>query len=501
MRLTGKAAQQVIAAQIRQHSGAIDQTLAPLEPSTAVLHWFDTIRAIEEFINFPVFSIDDDELARRILEFPLHRVQTDEFASLRAEITAVLDEGVARRFGMIALQAFALGRAYAMHGIVEPAMMLQTVAGAMEYFQSRRRHFVAMLYTLPIACRGAKPVERLDTLNLFAPQIELYGLSLTALHNQAMLSDVFSDFHIETDGFGGHASHAFEPLDGWYLEPERASIVEMIEGGAGAALDLEPQDPRLVFSAAETRNDIRQLKAAYSEFGLADSDFGCMVSFFIALLDHCQDDYRIDVDRATFETLIADAEKDGARGLMHVVANQSGDYVRNTNEYAPIVRCGDRYFSAVTLVTRFLNHWKNVCLNKDRRFQIRSGFIFEESVKRKLTEQGFAVQDIKRIDRKEFDVVATDGDVVYNIQCKNNLVDLTRVESDRKRFARYNRYLDSYYARSLAKEEGREHLLLERLSLQTIKHFVISRFPVATTNARVLPYSKIDQFRALAVSP
>lgn len=182
------------------------------------------------------------------------------------------------------------------------------------------------------------------------------------------------------------------------------------------------------------------------------------------------------------------------RRLVH----SGGDYVSSTNAYAPFVELGDSYLSTVTLLSRFVYHWKSVCLNRVRRFQVRSGFIFEGSVKTALTEQGFTVTDVKRINRKEFDVVAVLNDVIYNVQCKNNLVDLSHVEADAERFARYNRQLDRYYARALRKEEAREHLLIGKLGFSKVRHVVVSRFPVATTNPRVVPYSRIDRLRAMA---
>ena len=131
-----------------------------------------------------------------------------------------------------------------------------------------------------------------------------------------------------------------------------------------------------------------------------------------------------------------------------------------------------------------------------RRFQIRSGFLVEDSVKDALAEKGFSVTDIKRINRKEFDVVAVLGGVIYNVQCKNNLVDLSRIETDAARFARYNRQLDRCYAQALLKEEAREQLLKDKLGFAEVRHVVVSRFPVATTNPRIIPYSRIGRFKA-----
>jgi len=146
-------------------------------------------------------------------------------------------------------------------------------------------------------------------------------------------------------------------------------------------------------------------------------------------------------------------------------------------------------------MTRFAYNWKSVCLNRVRRFQIRAGFIFEESVKEALSKQGFTVSDVKRINRREFDVVATLGDTIYNVQCKNNLVDLGRIAADPALFARYNRQLDRYYAKALSKEEAREELLRGKFGFSKVMHVVVSRFPVATDNPRVLPFNQIKYFR------
>jgi hypothetical protein len=54
---------------------------------------------------------------------------------------------------------------------------------------------------------------------------------------------------------------------------------------------------------------------------------------------------------------------------------------------------------------------------------------------------GFDVPDIKRINRKEFDVIAVKNGVIFNLQCKNNWIDLGRLEADRESFVKLNRRL------------------------------------------------------------
>lgn len=57
--------------------------------------------------------------------------------------------------------------------------------------------------------------------------------------------------------------------------------------------------------------------------------------------------------------------------------------------------------------------------------------------------------------RGGFDVIAMKNGIIYNVQCKNNLVDFPRMEKNPKMFARYNKRLDRYYADALRKEEQR----------------------------------------------
>lgn len=111
------------------------------------------------------------------------------------------------------------------------------------------------------------------------------------------------------------------------------------------------------------------------------------------------------------------------------------------SSYAPLLLAGDHYLSTVTQLSRFAYSWRARVLDRQRRFQIRAGFIFEDVVKAALEKQGFMVQNIVRINRQEFDVVSMRDGIIWNVRCKNNFIDITRVDSDAVAFARYNRGL------------------------------------------------------------
>ena len=492
--LIGEAAESLIRSQIAAHSEGIKKALAPFDVRSAVTGWLDTIRAIEEFINLPLFAIDDEVLERAIVEMRLDRLDPVKLRSLRSELAKRFGEGLADRFVKTILQSIAIAQAFRQHGLFEAAAGLQTVAHAIGYFQSRRRHFVALLYSLPHACRGRQPFARMDSMNQLLPHVEHSGMTIVGLQHKLMLANVFPDFRlfVGSDGFTGNRD--FQTLDHFFLEPERASLLEMqSQMESGDRPDLEDVDPCLVFSAAEVRNNLRVIESAYAEFDLAGSTFGSVAKFLEACLEFCRDDYFVEIDAAKFDELLDQAGVQ--RNIRNRIVHSGSGYVDSLDEYTPFVTVGAVCYSTVTLMTRFAYNWKSVCLNRVRRFQIRAGFIFEESVKEALSKQGFAVSDVKRINRSEFDVVATLGDTIYNVQCKNNLVDLGRIATDPALFARYNRQLDRYYAKALSKEEAREGLLRGKFGFSKVRHVVVSRFPVATDNPRVLPFRQIKSFR------
>jgi hypothetical protein len=326
--------------------------------------------------------------------------------------------------------------------------------------------------------------------------VELHGTARTGLYQQLMLANVFPDHSLVLEDRGFAANHNFEPLNKLFLDPERAGIAEVNAARSNPEVlhTLEPVDSHRILSAPELRNNLRLIQSAYAEFDLGTSEFAPVALLTPQFLAFCKNDYLIELPTDRFEQLVQDA---GVKPLTRrLLVHRGDDYVANTNVFAPFIDIGASRISTVALLNRYIYHWLGVCLNHMRRFQIRAGFIFENSVKSALDEQSFTVTGVKRINRKEFDVVAVLDRVIYNIQCKNNLVDLTRLESDPARFARYNRQLDRYYARALVKEEGREKLLKDELHLDEVRHIVVSRFPVATDNPRIIPFSRISRFRA-----
>jgi len=498
-------ARSLIEAQLAAHSRGILSVLSRYRLAEAASAWHDTIRAIEEFINIPWFGIKDPRQEAWLRSIPLDdRLLSDPgptFLAVRRALSPNFGPGLVQRYLYTMLQTAAIASAFRMHGQTTFGfgIALDTVGAAVDYFQSRRRHLVSLLYTMPFACKGTQELERLDTLNVLLPQIEHSCIAITGFHLKLAQLEVLEDFSLEVDGVGAMASQGFETLDGYFLEPERASIQVMAELRKDQVVlpEMEPLDQTKVFSAAELRNSAKLIGATYAAFGLIDSDFSAMAQLIIAFSRQCRDDYFVEIVKPKFQAMLRAQATIDPGELERLLVNAPSDYATNTNAYEPFIDLGDAVVSNVNLLSRFLYAFKNVYLGSRRRFQIHAGFIFEDMVKHDLVAMGFHVTDIKRINRKEFDVVATYGGVIYNIQCKNNWVDLAKIEADRALYVRYNRSLIGYYRRALEKERAREHLIKSKLGLDRIEHYVISRFPVIGADPRVINYNQIGRLQAI----
>ncbi len=502
--LRGKELRSVLDWQIDAYTEGLAKALASYDRIDAFRKWHATIRAIEEFVNILTVEITDEDLKTLLMPISLDdRLLKDPrpLSGVEGLLRPLFEEKVVRRFVATLSRTAAINYAFSAHGVVTfgHGISMNTVGEAVEYYQSRRRQMVTLLYMMPETCSGDQELADIDTLNVMLPLVELNCVALTSLYQNALLADIYPDFYAWSDGRGMRCSHQFEPLEQFFLEPERASLLDISKfrrtGYAGADLEVLPEGK--VFAALEVRNTRRVLLACYAEFELEKTEFGPVSEAIVELLKYCLDDYFIAMHKRQFQEIAERYAREAGIDLDRLLVNRSTSFAVATNSFKPLVELGDILTSNVNLLGRFLYAFKNACLDKQRKYQVRTGFLFEDMVKEELAGFGFEVTEIKRINRKEFDVVSTFGDTVYNIQCKNNRVDLTRIETQRKAFARYNRYLISYYKRALAKEKSRERLLLDKLGRSKIRHFVVSRFPVMTYCAEIIPYNSIERLATI----
>jgi hypothetical protein len=496
--LTASADEQALVDRIALQEQQIADALAPYEPLSATYTWFDTLRAIEEFINLIAVDWNEEGFEHDLISLPVARVQQvpGRLDVVRQRVNARFGEKFCNRFTNLLIQCASIANAFASHGFIDVAAGFRTVGTMMGYLQSRRRHFVGLLHMLPHACHGRQIVAPLDTLNIFLPIVELSAVQMMGAQNALIVKLARAKL-----GLPECESAELAMLDGLFLEPERSRITEVSITATGIEIlkSREILSPDRLFSAAELRNDILAIEAAYAEFNLTSTDFANAAVLVRRLSrDFIDRDFWVAIRPAD---LAAISDELGVPPALRLaLVHTAPAYMACLSTYAPMVLVDGVYRSTVTLLSRFLYYWRAQTLDRRKRFQIRAGFIFEDAVAEELNRQGFMVQDITRINRHEFDVVTVRDGVIWNVQCKNNFVDLARIEADAHRFARCNSMFVRSYERALTKERNREHLLKTKLSLDAVQHMVISRFPAISDNPRIVPLSRMASFSAVADS-
>jgi hypothetical protein len=466
----------------------ITTRLGDYEPLSATLAWIDTLRAIEEFINLQTVDWPPGFEAT-LYGMPVAGIAFDP-GPLREVIPHLhhrFGQNFVARFTRLVTQLASVAIAFAGQGVHEVVTELASVGSTIGFLQSRRRHFVAMLYALPIVCSGTVRFDPLNTLNDILPPIEFEGTALVFLENQIMM-----DAARKALGAAGVLPEDdLAMLDDLFLEPERLRITEA-EVADHKALEerLEPVAADRIFSAAELRNDLVATEESYREFDLDSTAFPPVAALIRRLSREFIDkDFWIRIDPPGFDRLCD--EHGLSPAARRAMVAPTGDYFQCLASHAALVLVAGTYLSTVTLLSRFAYYWRDRSLAKVKRYQIRSGFLFEKAVTAAIVEQGFEPTGEKRIEKQEFDVLARRDGILWNIQCKNNISDLSRLAAEPLLFARYNKGLVRSYARALAKEEGREQLLRTRFGDVEVRHLVVSRMPVVGGEARVVPFSRV----------
>jgi len=485
---SGPALTAVITAEIERTERAVVEQLAPYDTVVTPQSWHRILQGVEELINFLTEPLDDETLHDTIATMPLATAVGPKRAWLEQAIRGLYDGGIETRMLEVLQLVLAFDGGCAASGM---PLGLTTVAHAVGYLHTRRRRMVSLLYVMPQLCQGTSKARTTFDLVPFMTLIELSAGPLIDLAQMRMLNHVFADFTVQSDGLRCGANRSADLLDQGGLDPERVSVLDMVEHGVvGAFPSGTNLDPRRLLSKAEVVHQIALIETAYAEFDLAGTSFKPVSELVLPLLRGPESH----VVTAPAEPFLAAVDRLAARwpGVNRsVFVHQSVDLSTALNGHQPFVRIEDQLVTNVTLLTRFVNDWKNVVLGRKKRFQIRSGFLFEKKASEVLEANGFMVARVRRIQRREFDVVTTRNGVIHNFQCKNSVIGSRLIEGEPARYARYNNAVVTSHRRALAKERGREQLLKDELGLTEIRHYVVSRFPVLCDDPDIIPFARL----------
>lgn len=479
----------------------IKDKMLPYEPETTFHTWHKCLLAIEELINVMCVGdyseVEIDKLQNMPLavakiapeEDPLFKLVKQRYGTETAgRIKRLLFVTMGLSFG------FKSHLECPEHGLIYD---LNTIGEVVLFYQSRRRYIVSLLYAIPTLCRGNLQVSELDALMEFMPVLETSAVAITSLEQYLTLAEIDNDFKLYVNDGGYYGSKYYNPLEALSLEPERVSLVDHFDFKSKEDLkDMELVPGGFIFSAEEFRNSQKVLNKKIVSYMDKSEVYEAVADLMRQVSHNVQSNYFLTVSEQEMKKLLQGANGGTSAEMQSLLCVDTASWPDAVRTYRPFIRTENEYVTNLNLMARFLYYLSNHILEKSKKFQINSGFVFEKKVSRLLAEFDFKVKDIKRINRKEFDIVTTLKGTIYNFQCKNCLIDLSLIGRDRKLFVRHNRRLVKYFEKAIDKEKGREKLLINKIGLDRIKHFVVSRFPVITDDARIMNYNELSQFAA-----
>lgn len=372
---------------------------------------------------------------------------------------------------------------------------INSIGDAIVFLQSRRAYFTTMLHLIPRYCKGKKKTAFQDTLNYFLYPVETCCTNITTANRKIVLSKIFNDYIETSNGIFTFGNYHFEYLESFFFEPERLSIIDQVENRNDYAIEqpkLRKLPNKRIFSYNEMLNSIDVIGHAYSKFGLhSNRDFIDVGKVSIAIEKFIIDNFFIVLKVNELKAILKSIGREDLELDLYEV---SDDYFKNVNSVKPFVNLNDTLHSTVVLFTRYVYNLKNKILNKVKKYQVHSGFIFEDMVIQTLEKHGYKHTGITRINRKEFDLITIKNNVIHNFQCKNNDIDNHKVFKNIELLVRYNRFLHSYYIKAYNKEVNRENVIIEHLGISTIKHYVISRFPVISNLDYLIRFNELDEW-------
>lgn len=474
------------------HFKMFDDKIAKFQSAKLFQDWRMLIRSVDEWINIP-------------LELPLTvRNQTgaltlELLSPARMEVIAPVLNQIRQHFGTDVAMRFVslfgmttvLKKTYSDHNIISGlghGLTFANVGNASKYYQSRRQAYGGMLNLIKIKANGTQPTVPSELLAEFAYFIDHALVGYGHAYFNLLVNECLNDFEIKADANGISTNYTYHNLEGFFLEPERLSLLDQLELRPGIIkiTNVPPKPKNKVFSYIELAATMALFSGAFQKYEVNTlSEYNDLNRLFAVTARFCSDDYGIIMD---------ENELDHIQSLLPkfnlTISGKS--FPEIMNDYSPFTKFEGKAYTTVPLLNRFAYRTLMAALGKNRSFAINSGFVFEDKVKAVLVAFGYHFTDFVRIDHKEFDLIMTKNGKVHNFQCKNNLIDIARAGNRYKLIARYNRYLINYYRKSIKKELNREYLVIRETKLKDVHHYVVSRFPVITRENDIVNFNRLE---------
>jgi len=495
-KLVGKQINDLFEKSIKYHIDIFYKTLEEYEPIQLYSNWRSIVRSIDELINIPL-ELDNEKDIQKFLDLNYNFLNKINLLPLK-EVLYLLenkfDKNVSTRFLQLSMMCSSINESFKSNGIFQQqgtGLNLSSTSNSLAYLQSRRTYYVTTLNLIPKIAKGSKIVSYIDTLNYFQYTLDSCLVGITTAYYTLLFNYCLPDFEMESDGTIAKRNFEYDHLEGFFLEPERLSLLDQIElrPDIVKVKTLLPKSKNKIFSYSEIADTMSLFEGAFDKYKIKDNiEFKELNLLFHDIAIYLKDDFNVIIEKSDFQKI-------SMKYKSIVLIIEQNDYFENLNSYAPFQKVENTYYSTVVLLSRFAYRTLSQSLLKNRSFQINSGFIFEDRTSKILKKKGFIPTDIKRINHKEFDLITIKRNKVYNFQCKNNYIDISRVNYNYKLIGRFNNRLCRYYEKALEKEENREKLIAKKTGIADIEHFILSRFPVISRNKRIINFSDLNKWR------
>lgn len=480
---------------IKYHIESFYSTIADYDPNYLYSHWRSIVRSIDEIINIPL------ELSNKIevnlfLNLDFNFLDPNNLSKLKIVLSILenqFDKNVAIRFQQLAMMCIAIDSSYQLQGIFSQTgnnLRLNNTKNAIAYLQSRRAYYITTLGLIPKVAKGKKVINYLDTLNFLQYPLDSCLTNITTAYYNLLLNNCLTDFEIDSNGIIAKRNFEYNHLEGFFMEPERLSLIDQMDLRPETIISKEmlPKAHNKIFSFSEVINAMILFEGAFNKYKIQNNIEFKELSLLINEIEiYLKGDFHVVIEEDKFTNISIKYKS----LKLHIT---SSEYFDNLNNYSPFQKIDGQFYTTVVLLTRFVYRTLSQSLLKNRTFQIHSGFIFEDKASKILEAKGYAPTSITRINHKEFDLITIKDNKIYNFQCKNNYIDISRVNYDYKKIGRFNQRLCNYYEKALIKEENRESLITSKTGINDIEHFVISRYPVITRNKRIINFTDLDSW-------
>lgn len=492
--ISGQQIEELFGTTIQDNLHNLLQTLSYYDGEDLFNSWRKLVRSIDEFLEIPfeiATDINDFKIIQNISSNFRDEANVGVLNLTCARIEFKYGIDVLERFNSLLSMCFEMSKYIGFEQmLLLPNINLDAIWKCHEYFRSRRIYYITILNLIPKVAKGNLKISYNFVISEFWELIETKIVNTTNAYFNLLLNKCITNFEIKL--VGNIATHSFDynHLESIFLEPERLSLTDQITWRYDTIgkYQYTNLDNQLYSFTNDIENAIINYANVYDIYGITENLYFKEISYLVKTLkNYIVNGYDIVVNDNEFNRL-----QENVKRLK--LYNSSDNFFENLNSNSPFQKFENNYFSSLLLLQRFIHRTLDKALGNKKQFQINSGFIFEDKVAEILEKKGFLLTNTKRINQKEFDLITIKNNVVYNFQCKNNFINIFDVLDDYTKIARRNKYLNKYYQRALLKEESREDLIKEKTKLSTIKHFVISRFPIICEDERIINFNELERW-------